>query len=406
MRMIWQAFLAVLLLSTAARADGVLIFSNDFNRYLSTAKPGDVFTVAPGVYQLKRSAKLMASGTREEPIIIRPADPTKKTTILVDTTIGFAVTGAHWIIEGFDIIGICDNDSQCEHAFHITGHADDTVIRNNRLIDFNAAIKGNGIVEGGQQYFPDRVIIEHNQIYNRRPRETRNPVAPLDVVGGRFWTVRQNFIADFEKAGGNHISYAGFLKGNSDNGLFERNLVVCEWRFKGGIRLGLSFGGGGTTNPQFCQGHSCALQHYKGVMRSNIIMNCPADVGVYLNNAANTIMVNNTILNTKGVDVRFNGSFALFANNIIEGRIKSRDDGNFREEHDLVEESLSDTFPNLARFDLTPADPDDVEGAAHGYNGVDFCTGQIQEDAKGAMAVPSKCSVQAILDKYAADMPK
>ncbi|TNE64314.1 MAG: hypothetical protein EP335_07550 [Alphaproteobacteria bacterium] len=406
MNRILYIFAAILVLAGAARADGVLIMNDDFNRYLKDAKPGDVFTVAPGVYRLTGIAKLDAEGTREAPITIRSADPNRKATIMVDTSIGMRISGPNWIIEDLDFIGICDNHGQCEHAFQIIGHADNIIIRNNRLIDFNAAIKGNGIIDEGRQYFPDRVLIEHNQIYNRTPRQTQNPVVPIDVVGGRFWTIRDNFIADFQKAQGNQISMAAFLKGNSDNGLMERNLVICEWQHKGGIRLGLSLGGGGTTNPDYCQGRSCTIEHYNGTLRNNIILNCPNDVGVYLNNAASTTMVNNTILNTAGVDVRFNGSFALLANNIIEGRILGRDGGRFREDHNLVERSLKDLFPQFKYFDLEPDDPEDIEEGARGYNAVDFCTGEPMEKWQGAIAQPNKCSIRDRLIEYGATMPK
>lgn len=36
---------------------------------------------------------------------------------------------------------------------------------------------------------------------------------------------------------GDPISYAAFLKGNSRDGLFERNLVVCERASSGGAWL-------------------------------------------------------------------------------------------------------------------------------------------------------------------------
>jgi hypothetical protein len=386
----------------SAEADEILVADDNFNTFFSQAKPGDVFAIYPGIYRLPSIVELKANGTAAAPITVRPSTA-GKVIIEVPRAIGFKVLGSYWNIEGLEFVGACDTDNACEHAFQIVGDADHITIRNTRMIDFNAAIKGNGTIEADVQQFPDYVTIEDNYIYNRRPRNTGNPVTPIDVVGGRFWQIKHNFIADFAKAGGNHISYAAFLKGNSDNGLFERNLVICEWRHQGGVRLGLSFGGGGVTDPRFCQGKSCKIQHYKGVMRSNIIMNCPADVGIYLNNAANTKIVNNTILNTAGVDVRFNGSFALLANNIIEGRIKGRDDGRFREVNNVVEEDLDDFFPNLKDFDLSPLEPEDLMRAAEGYEGVDFCSGRQQEQWVGAIAHPAKCNIPAMLSDVIAN---
>lgn len=393
------AALCLALLSiTAVRADEILIADDDFNKYVKTAKPGDIFAVYPGLYRLPRTIELSASGTAAAPITIRPATA-GKVTIQVPVTIGFKVTGSHWTIEGVEFVGVCETDNNCEHAFQIVGDADHITIKNNRLIDFNAAIKGNGKIIDDMQQFPDHVTIEDNYIYNRRPRETGNPVTPIDVVGGQHWEIKHNFIADFAKAKGDKISYAAFLKGNSDHGLFERNLVICEWRSSGGVRLGLSFGGGGTKDPRFCQGRSCTIQHYKGVMRSNIILNCPNDVGIYLNSAANTELINNTILNTAGVDVRFSGSFATLANNIIEGRVKERDGGRFREVNNVVEPDLDNFFPGLATYNLSPEDPEDLMRAADDFPGVDFCTGKAQTRWLGAMAQPAQCSIPEMLSK-------
>lgn len=383
-------------ISPATRATDILITDDNFNKFLSKARPGDVFSIYPGRYRITKSAKLEANGTKDLPIIIAPSRA-GKVVIEVDTEIGFKITGANWIVENLEFVGVCEKHGTCEHAMQIVGKADGTIVRNNSMIDFNAAIKGNGTIIDNRQYFPDNVLIEKNKIYNRTPRQTRNPVVPIDVVGGRFWIIRENFLADFQKVQGNGVSMAAFLKGNSDNGLFERNLVMCEWKHKGGVRLGLSLGGGGTTNPKFCQGHSCKIEHYKGTIRSNVIMNCPSDVGLYLNDAANTTVVNNTIINTLGIDVRFNGSFATIANNIVHGRIKERDGGRFRGYNNIVEEDLADIFPQAALNDLTPADKDDLKDAAFGFEGVDFCTGNPQEDWVGAFAYPMACSIADFL---------
>ncbi len=402
MKRLFQMLIGLFLLgSSPAFADEILIADDDFNKFIKNAQPGDVFAVYPGVYRLPSTVLLEASGTKENPIIIRPSTA-GKVVIEVTRNIGFKVIGEHWIIEGLEFVGVCSNDSTCEHAFQIVGTADHTTIRNSRMIDFNAAIKGNGQIIDEQQYFPDHVLIEGNQMFNRRPRQTGNPVTPIDVVGGRYWSIINNFIADFQKDGGNTISYAAFLKGNSDNGLFERNLVICEWRHQGGTRLGLSLGGGGTTDPRYCQGRSCKIQHYKGTLKSNVIMNCPADVGVYLNNAASTRMINNTIINTKGVDVRFSGSFALMANNIIEGRINGRDNGRFREVNNIVERDLSEFFPGKNNFDLSPYEPEELMRAARGYEGIDFCTGKPQESWVGAFVEPAQCTIQQKLNEVTA----
>jgi len=209
----------------------------------------------------------------------------------------FVVAHPHWTFENLHIEGACSNDSWCEHAFHIVGNASHTIISNNILREYNAAIKGNGLPDregGGMPYFPNDVIIEGNYFYNSDVRATRNPVTPVDVMGGLRWIVRDNFFADFAKGQGNKVSYAAFLKGNSRDGVFERNLVICEWKHSGGIRLGLSLGGGGTSpGAKTCMQEDCSVWHTDGIMRNNIAMNCTEDVGIYLSRARQSKIYNN-----------------------------------------------------------------------------------------------------------------
>src|SRR5690606_22946082 len=129
---------------------------------------------------------------------------------------GFKVSGANWVFENLTLRGVCADDSSCEHAWHIVGGADNTIIRNNVAVNFNAQIKANG--EGDPRVWPDDVLVEYNEFYDEAPRNTSNPVTKIDVVGGRRWIIRGNYIHDFAKGGGNNLSYAAFLKGNSRDG--------------------------------------------------------------------------------------------------------------------------------------------------------------------------------------------
>jgi hypothetical protein len=187
-------------------------------------------------------------------------------------------------------------------------------------------IKGNG--EGEPRMFPNDVLVEDNILLDTAPRTGDAPVTPIDVVGGRGWVVRGNFIADFGKAGGDQVSYGAFLKGNSSDGILEHNLVMCEWKTHGGVRIGLSLGGGGT-GAGLCDQGSCATEHRHGIIRSNIVANCPQDVGIYLNQANETKILNNTLFNTNGIDVRFPASSAQITGNIISGGVRSRDGASF-----------------------------------------------------------------------------
>jgi Right handed beta helix region len=291
---------------------------------VNSAQPGDVITLAPGIYDFDQTLYCDTPGTAAQSITVQ-APVLGLALIRFNTVEGFRISAPYWDFENLDIQGVCPSHTDCEHAFHVGGGGDFTRIRNSRLHDFNAMIKGNG--DGTPHVFPNDVLIEGNELFDAVPRQTENPVTPIDVVGGRRWTIRGNFIHDYGKVLGDQISYAAFLKGNSRDGIFERNLVICERSNTGGIRLGLSFGGGGTVMGSVCEEGTCTPEHQNGIMRNNVIVSCPADVGIYLNKAQNARIYNNTLYNTTGIDVRFAASTADLRNNLLSGAIRNRDGG-------------------------------------------------------------------------------
>jgi hypothetical protein len=307
---------------------------------LREAQPGDTILLASGTY-VTGTISTGTAGTKDHPITLRSAElGGARLRSTVNELI--RVHAPYWIFEGLDIA--CSGHGGCEHAFHITGPADHTIIRNNRIHDFDTHIKGNG--ENGS--FPADVLIESNMFFNSDVRQTNRPAHPIDVVGGVGWTVRGNLIADFGSTGG--PSFAGYMKGHSSHGMFERNLVICELKRKStGLTVGLSFGGGGT-GAEFCQG-GCAYEHENGIMRNNIIMNCPKDIGIYLNRAHATQVLNNTLYDTYGMDVRFPETSSEIRDNVIAGGIRLRDGALAIETDNLIAGTRFSSFiPPGLRF--------------------------------------------------------
>ena len=400
---------------------GTIYVSNgpELARAIRAALPGDDIVLKPGKYNVKK-IRIKNSGTKEKPIRVRSET---RGAALLETKAGAMLTvqGSNWIFENLDMRGTCSPHQRCQHAFHIVGAADNTVIRNNRMRDFNSMIKGNGkpyshSTKDGKTEdsirFPDNVVISGNYIYNTYPRDTGEPVNLIDVVGGKNWVIKSNFIADFQKLKGNHISYAAYLKGGSSDGIIEGNLVMCEWKSKGGVRLGLSLGGGGT-GAKYCDGGAgnrtdgkCAIEHTNGILRNNIILNCPKDVGIYLNKAKNTRIYNNTLINNNGIDVRFDTSSADIRNNIVFGGIRDRNGGTHTEADNLTSglfgSGPDDYFRDWPNADLALKKEDGIvdKGARLGAVTEDFC-GNPRKDRKpdvGAIEYGAgKCDVRAVL---------
>jgi len=268
--------------------------------------PTRPMTASPGI----ASANIVVRAMRPQTVFIE-----------MDNLEGFVIAAPFWRVENLTIRGVCRDHSQCEHAFHVVGKATNFVARNNTLLDFNAHIK----VNGQDRRFPDDGWIEGNTMSNTAARQTDNPVTPFDLVAASRWTVRGNLISDFIKAEGDRISYGGFVKGGGADNRFERNVVLCEYLLRGasGWRVGLSLGGGGT-GAGSCRDNSCSIEQKGATIESNLIALC-SDDGIYVNRGADSRVLNNTLIDTGGIVVRFVESAAAVEGNLVDGAIRSRD---------------------------------------------------------------------------------
>lgn len=324
--------LALVATTVAARAADVPVKNaTELLAAIAAAKPGDTIVLSDGTYALT-GASCSANGTASQPITVKAATALGAK-IRFDALEGFKVRGAHWHFEGLDIQGVCAVDSNCEHAFHVGGGGVGFVLRGSRVVDFNAQLKVNSDKDaGGAWVTPHGGLVEGNEIYDTRARATSNPTTKLNIDTGDGWVVRANFLHDFQKGGGDNVSYGAFMKSGGKNGVFERNLVWCEKALKGGTTIGLSFGGGGTA-PQFCApafdaAKPCDPEHTGGVMRNNVILAC-SDVGIYLNKAKDTKLLHNTLIATSGIDFRFASTTGEARANVLAGKIRGRDGGTF-----------------------------------------------------------------------------
>ena len=310
-------------------ADPVYVADADeLRQALTAAEVGQRIVIMPGDYFLP-SLRLRADGRPDAPITLEAATP-GSVTLWSRHTVLFKVYGAHWQFKGLDFQG----NHHTDHALHIVKGADGVVVEGNRFQNFHAAIKGNG--EGSPRQFPDGVRLLRNIFINDAPRDTQAPVASIDVVGGRDWEISQNFIADIahlpERSGRN--TTAAFVKGGAHGATFDRNLIICEWRHRGGQRVGLSLGNGGSSSGAFdrrgmasCPSGQCP-EARAGRVTNNIILNCPEEPGIYLNKASDALIANNTIYNAFGVQARFAQSTAQVRDNLLTGAVWERDGGS------------------------------------------------------------------------------
>ncbi len=349
------AVLLVVVASLAFARDVRVTTEAELRAAVGAAQPGDIITLADGTYALNGKLSCTAAGTASQPIVVR-GETVWGATLESNTVIAIGVSAPFWRFEDFAMRGVCASDSNCEHAFQVTGKATDVVLRGLRLVDFNAQLKVNATPAGDGGYdMPHRGLVEHCEIYDSRPRNTSNPVTKLNIDTGDDFVVRDNVIRDFAKNGGDYVSYGSFMKSGGKRGLYERNLVLCK---SGGqamtdTRIGLSFGGGGT-GAQFCApafnaSVPCSVEHEDGVMRNNLIANC-SDVGVYLNRAKNTSVLHNTMVGTNGVDFRFSTTSGRAIGNLISSNVRTRDTATMTAMQNV-------TGVTVAQFNLAYANP-------------------------------------------------
>ncbi|HQT79999.1 MAG TPA: right-handed parallel beta-helix repeat-containing protein, partial [Rhodopila sp.] len=305
--------------------DGRVIPVNTIAAFLgaiANAQPGDVIQLAPGRYPYMGYAiHVNRPGTATQPIIVRAAH-LGDATIESNGPVAFNVEAPFWRFENLVMRGTCYNAGDCEHAFHVVAGATDLVIRNNRLGDYNAAIKING--EGNK--WPDRGLVEGNSLINTFARETEHPITPIDMVGASHWIIRGNIIADFARSYAGGATYGAFAKGAGEDTVFERNLIIGEWKLRhvASPQVGLSLGGGGSGEVYRRDLGHTKFEQIGGIIRDNLIVSCNDD-GIYLNAAARSLVEHNTLLDTAGIDARFVQTSATVTDNLVDGVIRTRD---------------------------------------------------------------------------------
>jgi class 3 adenylate cyclase len=256
---------------------------------MAHAQPGDVIEVAAGEHRVVSTLLSGGAGRSDAPIVLRGAPGAR---LASSTAEAIKLRHPHWVVEHFDLEGVCSPPERCEHALHVVGEARHVV---------NAAVKVNG--ENGA--WPDHGTLRHSLLLNESPRPGTAPATPFDLVGASHWRVHDNRVLGVAKAGGNGVAYGLFMKGGGSEGRFERNLVVCATTaaFVGvGAQVGISFGGG-QTHPSVHRDPKIGFEHLQGLAAENQVFNCN-DTSLDVNQSAGIELRDNLLLGGGGILVR------------------------------------------------------------------------------------------------------
>lgn len=323
---------------------GMVVRVNTAERIASAlleARPGTHIVIEPGRYAFAKTLRLGFDGQAQSPIMLSAIRP-GSVHLEFSQISGIQIDRPYWVFENLNIQGACKSDHACEHAFHVVGRGAHAILRNNHVQDFNAHIKVNGLDDN----WPDRGLVAFNTLTNTRTRLTDRPVVMLDIVGAHHWKVQDNLVTNFAKGLGNRVSYGLFMKGASEGGRIERNLVICSPSdiSRPGVRVGISFGGGGT-DPGVCRSNGCREhEHRHGVGANNIVAHCN-DAGMDVNRAQDIVLTHNTLINTSGFSMRHTPARARLIGNLYEGNTLARDGATFEAEMNL-RTNMTDIFVN------------------------------------------------------------
>lgn len=287
---------------------------------VSTARPGDLISIAPGRYGMKLRFTAQNSGSIGAPLTIAARDGMG--TVVIDGA-GYGVTvkfsGAAYIrITALDITGGGYHGVVFDHGAH------DIIIDGNRIhdnharrpLDSHAELKGSG-AKGR----PHRIAITNNEIFH-----SRHP------GGGNFQGIDCNFCTDFLIAGNDLHDigqpttqpYSHYDRGSciqmksaSRNTVIERNRIArCH--------IGIVLGGEGMESPE----------HIGGVVRENLIYDS-GEIGIAIVNATGAVVSRNTLLrNGEAIRIARDGRHPKgenkvdIVNNILDGPIRAMAKGN------------------------------------------------------------------------------
>lgn len=288
--------------------------SGELRDAFASAVAGDVILLSAGTYRFEAALWTSNDGTADEPITVTSADATTAK-LDFDSLEGMVINNRFWIIEKIWINGACAEPGNCEAGLGVKPDAHNLILRESRLSNWIQHVKG---ARSPDAEVEDASIL-NCELWNDRIHWAGG--TPLDLVGGKRWRIVGNYIHDY--GGDDNGDYGIFLKGGTDDGIVERNLVICEQdRPGGGATVGISIGGGGT-GAEFCENRDCSCEDNGSIIRNNIVLHCN-DTGLHSRRGCGSKFYNNIVYDTAAglqIQVDSDGAPLEIRNNVLSGEI-------------------------------------------------------------------------------------
>jgi hypothetical protein len=293
---------------------------------VSRARPGTTILLQDGIYQLDRMLSIAVPG-----LVLRGQSGDRRRVVLRGRGMDESKVGVALSIDAPRVV-IADLTVGAVgfHGVQIHGEhgVSDVVLHNILVIDTGQQLVKGSVGPDGRGADRGLVACSSFQYSDHAPSNYTNGV---DILGGRGWTVRDNFF--FQIRGPRQEGWSAgpavlFWVGSEDT-VVERNLVLDCFR---GIALGLI--------PR--KDRPDGIDHRGGVIRNNIVCNLNgwADEGIEANAAPAVRIDHNTVL-VEGhvpwsISVRFPQTDAVVRNNLTHRPIILRDGARSEQEGNVT----------------------------------------------------------------------
>jgi len=203
------------------------------------------------------------------------------------------------------------------HCVQLNEGSENFVVRNCVMWDAGEGPIKSTVISGLDGPWCDYGLVEDCVIGYTDTGE-RGVVEGGDIIAVAGWVVRNTEFYRVIHPRKNKVGYGFFAKAASEDTVIENCYFQdCE--------VSMSFGGGGS--PVELHRYENPSEHYRGILRNNII-HYSSDVGVYMNTAEDFKIYNNTLWTDNGfssIDVRFAASYGDIVNNICSDGYQLRD---------------------------------------------------------------------------------
>jgi len=299
----------------------VVVVSNfqELKAAAQAATPGTIIELLDGIYYLDNANGIML--TDKSGITFRSQSGNREAVVLQGE--GISDRGTQFTFKLYNCHYITVQDLTMNnvywHHFQLNQGCNYITIQNCVMWDAGEGpIKTTVTDCANPEHYSDYGLVE-DSVIGYTVGGKRSVVEGIDLIASENWVISNCEFYRAKKQGG-QVGFGFFCKANGADTVVENSYFEeCD--------IAISFGGGlapGSVS-RYCDD---TWEHHRGIMRNNVV-HLTQDVGIYMNDAADWKIYNNTLWSTFGaadssIDVR-NGSYGEIFNNICAEGYRLRD---------------------------------------------------------------------------------